>query len=282
MTTSTDEAWGEWTANTPEENVGEEAAVPEAAADVLVGEVLTESPEVTPDSVSTGPIPLNAVYPAMAQAVMLKDMRSWAWWLIGLGVLHLFTAGVNGIGWAGLLFMMAVGSFIFKDAVIYVLYTVTLAWAGISNLVSGQSGWMFFSFLQFYMAYQTFRSYKRFQNLQDVIARVQMAETTPAERTWFVAPKVFPWLGGLLGIGALAGLVLVFGVLFAVGLTGVQGPSDTLFILAMDITVNAAVMGMAVSLGALLARFRYKAAAIFGLISSCLVLIIWLILVVFI
>lgn len=55
-----------------------------------------------------------------------------------------------------------------------------------------------------------------------------------------------------------------------------------MFILAMDIAVNAAVMGMAVSLGALLARFRYKAAAIFGLISSCLVLIIWLVLVVFI
>lgn len=222
MTASTDEAWTVWSANTTEENTGEEAIVPETTADALVGEALTESPKVTPDTVSIGPIPLNAAFPSMAQAVMLKDMRSWAWWLIGLGVLHLFTAGVNGIGWAGLLFMMAVGSFVFKDAVMYVLYTVTLAWAGISNFVSGQTGWVFFSFLQFYMAYQTFRSYKRFQNLQDVIARVQMAETTPAERPWLVAPKVFPWLGGLLGIGALARLVLVFGVLFAVGLTGVQ------------------------------------------------------------
>ncbi len=282
MTASTDEAWGEWTANTVKENAGEETEVPEAAASALVGEVLTESPDVSPDTVITGPIPLSTAFPAVAQAVMLKDMRSWAWWLVGLGALHLFTAGVNGIGWAGLLFMVAIGSFIFKDAVIYVLYTVTLAWAGISNLVSGQSGWMFFSFLQFYMAYQTFRSYKRFQKFQDGMARIQMAEIAPAERAWFVAPKVFPWLGGVLGIGSLVGLVLVFGVLLAVGLMGTQGPSDTLFILAMDIAVNAAVMGMAVSLGALLARFRYKAAAIFGLISSCLVLIIWLILVVFI
>ena len=282
MPVSTDKTWGEWATNPTEENVGEETEVSEAAASALVGEVLTKSQDVTPDTVITGPIPLRTAFPAVAEAVMLTDMRSWAWWLVGFGVLHLFTAGVDGIGWAGLLFMVAVGSFVFKDAVMYVLYTVTLAWAGISNLVSGQSGWMFFSFLQFYMAYQTFRSYKRFQKFQDGIAHAQMAEIAPAERTWFVAPKVFPWLGGLLGIGALAGLVLVLGVLFAVGLTGVQGPSDTLYILAMDIAVNAAVMGMAVSLGALLARYRYKAAAIFGLVGSCLVLIIWLILVVFI
>ncbi len=282
MAASTNETWSEWAANTTEENAGEEAAIHEPAADALVGEVLTESPEVTPDPVSIGPIPLNAAFPSMAQAVMLKDMRSWAWWLIGFGALHLFTAGVNGVGWAGLLFIIAVGSFVFKDAVMYVLYTVTLAWAGISNLVSGQTGWIFFSFLQFYMAYQTFRSYKRFQNLQDGIARIQMAETVPAKRTWFVAPKVFPWLGGLLGISALAGLVLSFGVLFAIGLMGAQQPSDTLFILAWEIVVNAAVMGMAVSLGALLARYRYKAASIFGLITSSLVLIIWLILVVFV
>ncbi len=195
MTASTDEAWGEWTADTVKENAGEEPEVPEAAASALVGEVLTESPDVSPDTVITGPIPLSTAFPAVAEAVMLKDMRSWAWWLVGLGALHLFTAGVNGIGWAGLLFMVAIGSFIFKDAVIYVLYTVTLAWAGISNLVSGQSGWMFFSFLQFYIAYQTFRSYKRFQKFQDGIARSQMAEITSAERAWFVAPKVFPWLG---------------------------------------------------------------------------------------
>jgi len=282
MTASTDEAWSEWTANTTEETAGEENMVPEAAADALVGEVLTESQDVTPDTVITGPIPLSTAFPSMAQAIMLKDMRSWAWWLVGLGVLHLFIAGVNGIGWAGLLFMVAAGSFVLKDAVMYVLYTVTLVWAGISNLVSGQSGWMFFSFLQFYMAYQTFRSYKRFQKLQDDIIHIQMAEIEPAERTWFVAPKVFPWLGGMLGIGALAGLVLVVGAIVAISVTSAQEPSDTLLILAVEIIVNAAVLGVAVSLGALLARYRYKAASIFGLISSCLVLIIWLMLIVLI
>lgn len=282
MTASTDEAWSEWTANTTEETAGEENMVPEAAADALVGEVLTESQDVTPDTVITGPIPLSTAFPSMAQAIMLKDMRSWAWWLVGLGVLHLFIAGVNGIGWAGLLFMVAAGSFVLKDAVMYVLYTVTLVWAGISNLVSGQSGWMFFSFLQFYRAYQTFRSYKRFQKLQDDIIHIQMAEIEPAERTWFVAPKVFPWLGGMLGIGALAGLVLVVGAIVAISVTSAQEPSDTLLILAVEIIVNAAVLGVAVSLGALLARYRYKAASIFGLISSCLVLIIWLMLIVLI
>lgn len=281
MTASTNEGRDPWTANTAEESA-EEAAVPEATADAVVGEVLNGSQEVTSDTVITGPVPLSTVFPSVAQAVMLKDMRSWAYWLVGLGVLHLFMAGVNGIGWAGLLFMVAVGSFVFKDAVMYVLYTVTLAWAGISNLASGETGWIFFSFLQFYMAYQTFRSYKRFQKFQDSMAHVQMAEIAPAERKWFVAPKVFPWLGGVLGLGSLVGLVLSFGALFAIGLMGAEHPSDTLFIVAFEIVVNAAVMGMAVCLGALLARFRYKAASIFGLISSCLVLIIWLILIVFV
>jgi len=218
----------------------------------------------------------------MAQAAMLKDMRSWAWWLVGFGVLNLFISGTTGLGWAGLLFMVGAASFIFKDAVMYVLYTITLVWAGISNLVSGQTGWVFFSFLQFYMAYQTFRSYRRFQKYQDDIARTPIIEATPAKHPWLVAPNVFPWLGGLLGIGSLAGLVLTFGILFILGMTGAQEPSETLFLLAWQFVVNTAVLGMAVSLGALFARYRFKAASIFGLISSCLVLIIWLVLVIFI
>ncbi|MBN2389460.1 MAG: hypothetical protein JXR84_01970 [Anaerolineae bacterium] len=281
MTASTDDVWTEWPTSTTDEQQEEMIEISETSADALVGEVLVEPQAVTPDTITTGPTPPGAAFPFMAQAVMLKDMRSWAWWLVGFAVLHLFIGGINGIGWAWLLFMVAVGSFVFKDAVMYVLYTVTLAWAGISNLISGQSGWMFFSFLQFYMAYRTFSSYKRFQKLQDEIARIQIIEAAPAKRRWFVAPQIFPWLGGLLGIGSLGGLVLSFGILVVIGLMGAQQPSDTLFILALDIVVNGAVMGVAVSVGALLARYRYKAASIFGLISSILVLIIWLALVVF-
>jgi hypothetical protein len=278
MTTFEDDVWTERPANTAEEQDRAENDVSGTASDALIGEVVTEPPDV----IITGPIPPSIVFPYMAQTAMLKDMRSWAWWLVGFGVLNLFIAGTNGIGWAWLLFMVGAAPFIFKDAVMYILYTVTLAWAGISNLISGQTGWIFFSFLQFYMAYQTFRSYTRFQKLQDEIARTPVIEATPAKHTWLVAPKTFPWLGGLLGIGSLTGLVLMFGILLALGIMGAQEPSETLFLLAWQFVVNAAVLGMAVSLSALLARYRYKAASIFGLIGSCLVLIIWLILVVFI
>ena len=281
MTTPEDDAWIERLASTAEEPDGAETDVPETASGALVGEVVTEPQDVSPDHTHTGSIPPGTTFPAMAQAAMLKDMRSWAWWLLGFGLLNLFIAGTNGIGWAWLLFMVGAASFIFKDAVMYVLYSVTLAWAGISNLISGQSGWIFFSFLQFYMAYQTFRSYTRFQKLQDDIAQAQVVEAAPAKAKWLTAPKIFPWLGGLLGIGALAGLVLTFGILVVIGVMSAREPSDTLMILAWQFVVNAGVLGMAVSLGALLARYRYKAASIFGVIGSCLVLIIWLILVVF-
>ncbi|MFN2108725.1 MAG: hypothetical protein ACK2UI_03615, partial [Anaerolineae bacterium] len=101
-------------------------------------------------------------------------------------------------------------------------------------------------------------------------------------RTWFVAPNVFPWLGGLLGIVSLGGLALSFGIPVAISLMGAWEPPDTLLLLAWQFVVNAAVLGVAVSLGALLSRYRYKAASVFGLVSSSLVLIIWLLLIVFI
>ncbi|MGC9396446.1 MAG: hypothetical protein ACP5J4_16505 [Anaerolineae bacterium] len=282
MTTSTDNIPAEQLASTAEEQNRAETNVPEAAADALVGEVVTEPQDTTPGTTTTGPIPLSTAFPSMAQAAMLKDMRSWAWWLLGFGVLNLFISGINGVGWAWLLFMVGAASFLFKDAVMYVLYTVTLAWAGISNLVIGQTGWIFFSLLQFYMAYQTFRSYRRFQKYQDDIAQIPVIEPTPTKHTWFVAPNIFPWLGGLLGIGSLGGLMLSFGIPVAISLLGAWEPSDTLLLLVWQFVVNASVLGIAVSLGALLARYRYKAASIFGLISSSLVLIIWLLLIVFI
>ena len=282
MTTPSDDIRTEKPASVAEEQDLTGDGTPEASPDALIGEFVTEPQDTTPDTITIGPIPLGAAFPSMVQAAMLKDMRSWAWWLVGFGVLNLFIAGVNGIGWAWLLFMVGAASFIFKDAVMYVLYTITLAWAGISNLVSGQTGWIFFSFLQFYMAYQTFRSYRRFQKYQDDIAQTPVIEAAPVKHAWFIAPNIFPWLGGLLGIGSLGGLALSFGIPIAISLIGAGEPSDTLLLLAWQLVVNAGVLGIAVSLGALLARYRYKAASIFGLISSSLVLIIWLLLIVFI
>ena len=282
MTTSTDNAWIEQPANSAEAQASTEDNITGSPLNALIGEAVTEPPDAKPDIFITAPIPDGAAFSAMVQAVMLKDMRSWAWWLVGFGVLNLFLAGINGIGWAGLLLTVGVASFLFKNAVMYVLYTITLAWAGISNLISGQTGWIFFSLLQFYMAYQTFRSYRRFQKYQNGITRTLVIEAASGKRTWFIAPNVFPWLGGLLGIGSLGGLALSFGIPVAISLIGAWEPPDTLLLLAWQFVVNAAVLGVAVSLGALLSRYRYKAASVFGLVSSSLVLIIWLLLIVFI
>ena len=206
--------------------------------------------------------------------VMLKDIRSWAWWMLGFGALNFVMSGLSNVGWGLMLIVVGAGSFLFKDAAMYPVYAVALGWAGVSNLISGDTRWVVFALFQVFMVYRVLQNYFRFRNNQTNYRQwVRAHEISPTSTE--LAAQVFPWLGGGLGLLALIGVVATAVSLFAITMLEMSSVPGW-FGFLVQLVVSVGVLGLAVSLAAVMSRHRHKGIAIFGLCCSGLVLLIWL------
>lgn len=201
-------------------------------------------------------------------AKMLKEVRSWGLWLLGIGVLSLFLSGLSG-AWGIVLLIAGLASFVFREAVMFVIYGIILAWAGLSNLLSGQLGWIVFALLQFVLAYSVFRKYTQYRRAE------AGPDSAPGPQR---ASRAFPQIGCALGALAFLGLVLIFfaGVIFF----GVTGGNEVppLLVWLESVVAGLAVLGLAVAVASLLSGYRYKAMAVLGLLGSASVLLLELLL----
>jgi len=84
---------------------------------------------------------------------MSRDVRSWGKWLIGLGVVHLIASGSLDASWGIMLILLGAMSILFTSPSMYVIYAVTMAWAGISNLIGAGLAWGVFAIFQFYLTF---------------------------------------------------------------------------------------------------------------------------------
>src|SRR5437868_2426227 len=78
---------------------------------------------------------LDALPASEGFARMHRELRGWGMSLIVIGGLSLVVSGFNS-QWGVVLVIVGAMSFIFKDASMFAVYGVVLAWAGISNLIS--------------------------------------------------------------------------------------------------------------------------------------------------
>ncbi len=209
---------------------------------------------------------------------MLREIRSWAFWLLGMGVVHVIVSGVFSAPWGVLLIAVGLASFYFRDAAMFVVYAVTLGWAGVSNLLSGSSTWMVLAILQAFFVYMTLRQFQRFRRAQAEELQKLQAEhpeqSLPSDRS----VRIFPWVGLVMGSLSLTGVVLLFfgAMVVAVMTENVSFPGWVTF--AEGLVVDGAVLGFACSLGALLSGSQRKVVAIAGGVLSVLTLLIELVL----
>ncbi|MDI7275171.1 MAG: hypothetical protein QME94_04255, partial [Anaerolineae bacterium] len=162
----------------------------------------------------------------------------------------------------------------FHDSAMFVVYGTTLVWAAIVNLTAGSARWAAFAVLQGYLVVRVFRQFFRFRRVErdyPALAPEGLAWDAAAGR----AQRLFPWLGCLLGLLTLGGACGLFMALILVG----EGASATALDLLVEGVVNLGVLALAVSLGSLLAGYRYRFLAALGVASSALVIIPTLILV---
>lgn len=246
--------------------------VPEGDSTVPAEPVVTPAEAIAEDPASTDS---GAVMAQLIQlhAYVLKEIRSWGYWSLGLGALHLIGAGQLSASWGIILLLMGGASFLFYDAAMFVVYGTTLVWVALANLLSGTGGWMAFALLQVYLAFRTFRQFFLFRKAEGGYAAL-VAEGVIKDPLAGRAAKVFPWLGCLLGLISLGGLPAFFIGLILLGYDAIP---DAAWLL-LEVVFDVGVLGLAVSLASLLARYRLKFLAGLGVVTSGLVLLAYLVL----
>jgi hypothetical protein len=204
-------------------------------------------------------------------ALMLKENRSWGFGLLLIGALHVVTSGFLSAPWGIMLIAAGLASFYFRTAPMFIVYAVTLAWAGLSNLIGGETGWIILAFFQMFLAFSVFRKYRRFRDAESNYAKLATTDATldrlPAER----AARFFPWLGALLSCSSLLGLVLVFIIALVLAVVNEDAASiPEYFYFIEGLVVAFGVLGFAIGLASLLARYRLKGLAITAIVAGVL------------
>jgi len=210
-------------------------------------------------------------YQVMHEA-LLRYVHSWAFWLIALGAIHLVANGFLSGSWGILLIVVGLASFYFRDVVMLIVYAVTLTWAGVANLTSGQVAWAGFALIQFLLAFQVVRRYRGFRKTEAVYqAATALSGSVPASAR---AARVFPWAGCVLGGLAPIGFVAALGAAIYITTRYHVKPLPSWVGLMENGALGLGILGFALGLASLLSGYRPKWAAILGIVAAALVLII--------
>ena len=215
-----------------------------------------------------------------AHTAMLKEIRSWSYWSLGLGALHIIASGFLDSSWGILLIIVGLASFYFRTASILIIYAVTLTWAALSNLASMNPEWMLFALFQIFLAIRVFLNYRHFRNTEDMLIQnsVNVAGNSPLVAKQRAA-KSFPWIGALFSCSSILGIAALFAFTIALAaIYGLNSEPPVIYSLLIGILETLGVLGFSVSLASLLSKHTPKALPIIGLVAGSLIMILWLLL----
>ena len=213
----------------------------------------------------------KAVKPPYDWGKLGSRIRSWAWSLVVIGVLSLLMNNLSGT-WGVMLILLGLASFYFEVPSMLFVYGITIFWAGLNNAATGGGG-LVAAAIQFMIAFGLLRDYVR--SIKHERERLATSEAEPERRPGHMhqASHLFPWLGAALGVMSLAGFAAyVVLVLFSIALE-VQGGLPPLVYWLVDLLVNFGVVGFALGVSSLLSGYRFKGAAVAGLVTGGLTML---------
>jgi hypothetical protein len=204
--------------------------------------------------------------PVVFHGTILKEIRSWATTLLVLGVISLFASNFLSAPWGLLLIVVGLASFYFRSSAMMVIYAVTLAWAGISNALSGGVLWIGFAILQLFLVVRVFQKFISFRQAEtNTIEDIDSSGLTPKR-----SATIFPWAAIVLGSVSLLGFVgLLVGVVVASIMSG-KGITSVYLSFLESLVVEMGILGFALGLASVLSRYSKKALAIIGMITGIL------------
>lgn len=266
--------------NCNEENIGS-ALFCKKCQNSLVGVLRTETAVSLLDKDSSPQTQEQTAEPKVRQedpdlnlvsghSVMLERILSWGRWSLGLGALHLFTSGFLSAPWGILLIIVGLGSFFFKTASMFVIYSITLAWAAFSNLLSFEVTWAAFAVYQFYLAYQVFQQYRLFRGIETEYRTKILTDQPESDR----ADRFFPWLGPIFGCSSIFGFILLIlvAIVIVVASDGEATPPD-FFGFIEGMMVNFGILGASIGIASVLSKYKLKALSIIAIIGGILTIV---------
>ena len=207
------------------------------------------------------------------RANMLKEIRSWGYWCLFLGVLHIALYGRLSPQWGILLILVGLASFYFRNASIFIIYAVTMLWAAFSNFLGFTIIWVIFAIVQVYFSIRIFMSYQRYSKVETEYlgSKIDQISIDPSIQR---ASTLFPWVGSFLGCISTLGLVAVILIALLLGIkTGNTSSTPGYLNFSFSFLVNIGVLGFAVGLASLLAKYRLKALALTGVVAGAVTLL---------
>ena len=193
------------------------------------------------------------------------------------GVLHIVASGHLNAPFGVMLIVVGLASFYFRSASMLVVYAVTLAWAGVSNLTTGQWLWIGFAVLQGFFCFQILRRFLRYREAEQALEDPSDLDTsglTP-ERS----AMIFPWAALVLGGLSLLAFVGVFASAVIIAVASQNETLPGFLSLVEGLAVSAGVLGFALGLASVLCRYRWRIVAILGMVAGLLTVAIEIVLI---
>ncbi|HTP11717.1 MAG TPA: hypothetical protein VMP08_25865, partial [Anaerolineae bacterium] len=227
-----------------------------------------------PAAIGPGITTMSVADAVMTHEKMERQIRSWGVWLLIMGVLQMID--VRGLSpWGIVLLLVGAASFYFREAAMYVIYAVTIGWAGLLNFLNNTTTlWRGYAIVQFVIMiaiFWQFRQYRRAEKLAtsastDAALADAAADAAPAVPTR--TQRWFPLFALVLGGVALLLFIAAIGSAFLLhnrALLPLITVSETL-------AVNMAVLGVATGLAGWLTIPFNKWVSIAGCLTGGLTL----------
>ena len=222
----------------------------------------------TDQPIASGP---GITMPSVADAVMThermeRQIRSWGIWLIITGVVQMI--GARGLSpWGVVLLLVGAASFYFQESAMYIIYAVTIGWAGVLNLLNSTTAlWRGFAIIQFVIMVTLFWQFRQYRRAE------KLAAGATADATSIAAPtrtqRWFPLGALVLGGVALLLFIAAIGIAFVLHNRALLPLINVLETLA----VNMAVLGVATGLAGWLTIPFNKWVSITGCLAGGLTL----------
>lgn len=209
-----------------------------------------------------------------SHAAMLKEIRSWGFGFLVLGIFFIVLTGNLQSTWGILLLIISLASFYFRTASMFVVYAGILAWTALLNLISLEIGWVLFALFQIFLTIRVFRKYRRFRDVEMEVDKINSIYPTPIVSSAGRAARIFPLIGSLLSCSSIVGLILFIflGVVLAIANEGVASIPDSFDFIYLAM-INFSVLGFSVGLASVLSKFHPKALSIIGLVAGAFTLV---------
>ena len=199
-----------------------------------------------------------------AQPMLQRRLRIFGAVLLAWGVIHFIGYPALSLAWGAILAIAGAAAFVFSEPSLFIVYAVTLLWAALANLLTGQALGVVNAAVQVFLTFSALRNYRTGRSVQ------VGADSAPEAGR---AARVFPWASLVLGVASIAGsLALLLAGYLVLGFTESAGLSRGYEALFQGVA-DLGSLGLGAGIAGLVSGYPRRTLVAVGVATSALVLL---------